>query len=541
MDLKLEIKGKTRDELAEIILSLQENYSKRISEIETSVATHASIISQQKTQIQSQSKFIQELYEQLRLQRYQRFGTRSEKYTSEDLQLNLLFSETQLPENKEEIEKADEEITDNGSTRKKKKAGRKALPSYLPRKEIIHDLSDAEKTCPCGCQLTHIGHESSEQLKIIPAKIEVIKHVHLKYACLECGDTVKQAKHPKQPIPKSIASPGLLAHVLISKYEDHLPLYRQERAFKRIGVDIARATLSLWVIRCANLLAPLYKLLQANIQDYDVAFADETTFQVLKEPGRPAQSKSYMWAFGGGPPETFAYLYEYASGRSHEVPDNFLEGFSGYLHSDGFSAYETLACKREIKLVGCWFHARRKFVEAEKVSPKKGLASEAIAVIKKLSKLEAAAKNKQLTPKQIRVMRQKNSKPIVEAFKTWLDKYAVTAPEESLIGKAISYTRKQWPKLLTYLEDGRLEMSNNRTERAIKPFVIGRKNWMFANSVDGANAAAIVLSIIETCKAHDVLPYDYLTHVLTKLPSCETIEDLEPLLPYHFKKPDPTE
>ncbi len=463
------------------------------------------------------------MLELLRLSRHRQFGSKSEK--SDSGQMGL-FNEADLPENIKAIEKAELDIQVTSPARKKKKVGRKPLPATLPRQQVIHDLEEAEKKCICGSALTCIGGEKSEQLEIIPAQIYVIEHIRKKYACKQCEQTLKQAALPAQPLPKSIAAPGLLSHVIISKFEDHLPLYRQERQLQRTGVDIPRATLSSWVIKCAYLLLPLIKLMQDYILTYDVAFADESTVQVLKEPGRKPQSKSYMWVFGGGQPDKFCILYKYDPSRSHKVPLAFLEDFQGYLHCDGYPGYDSLATKLAIKQVGCWYHARRKFVEADKVSPGQGLAAWAIEHIRKLSQVERYITENALAPPAAYEYRRQKALPFLEQFKAWLESSFVKVPPKSLIGGAISYTLNQWSKLMTYLEDGRLANNNNLMERCVKPFAIGRKNWLFCRSVKGADAAANLLSLIETCKVHNIVPYDWFYFVLKKIPTCSTMEEL---------------
>lgn len=515
-----DLQFKTKEEAAEIILSMQELISKKDA-----------IIAENRITISDKNKTIEYLYEQFRLSRHKRFGSKSEKDLGGARQLSL-FDEAMPPDNTPEIVEADEELTIPEHKRKKK--GRKNLPKHLPRKQEIYDLAETEKTCSCGCALTYIGDEISEQLEVIPMKVYIIEHIRKKYACRGCEETMKQAPMPKQPIPKSIAAPGLLAHTLVSKFEDHLPLYRQEHILQRVGIDIPRATLSHWVIKCAQLLSPLTKLLLAHIHDYDVAYADESTVQVLKEPGRSAETKSYMWVLGGGPPDKFALVYHYAPSRAHTVPLDLLEDFKGYLHCDGYQAYDVLASKINIVLVACWYHVRRKFKEAQKVSPQDGLGTYAIQVIKKLALIEEKAKMDKLTPEQRYHLRQRHALPILENFKAWLDKQIHTVPPKTLIGEAIRYTLSQWSKLVVYLQDGRLEISNNRTERAIKPFATGRKNWMFANSVEGAKAAAVIYSLIQTCQYQKIDSYNYLRYVLTHIPKCTTIEQLEALLPFNI-------
>jgi transposase len=417
-----------------------------------------------------------------------------------------------------------------------KKCGRRPLPKELPRITKIYDLPEQEKICQCGCELTHIKDEKSEQLEIIPAKVYVIEHVRKKYACRQCQQTIVLAKQPLQPIPRSIAASGLLSHVLVSKFQDHLPLHRQETILRRIGVDIPRATMSLWVIKCAELMIPLLKLLHDRILTYDIAYADETTCQVLKEPNKPVQAKKYMWLFAGGPPEEFVYYYYYHPSRSHEVALNFFEDFAGFLHCDGFAAYDSLANKnKSITLVGCLYHARRKFVEVAKLMPnKEGVATHVIKLIAKLAKLEEEIKGLPLFDKH--ALRFTQAKLLLQELHHYLISNQPSIPPKSLLGQAVSYTLSQWPKIVNYLNDPRLDISNNLSERAIKPFVIGRKGWLFANSVAGANAAAAIFSLIETCKYHNVEPYNYFRYILNILPQCQTLEDYEKLLPYKIDK-----
>jgi transposase len=490
------------------------------------------ILSEKDSHIQCQAKQIQLLEEMNLAYRSRQFANKSEKLSHIQ---NSLFDEAQLPKEPEKIFAAEEEIKVAPYTRKKT-VGRKPLPEELTRIPHIYDLHENEKTCHCGCVLTHIKDEKSEQLEIIPAKIYVIEHIRKKYACKGCEETIKTAKLPLLPIPRSIASSGLLSHVLVSKFVDHLPLFRQEQILKRIGVDIPRATLSLWVIKCAELLLPLMKLLHDIILNYDIAYADETTTQVLKEPNKGIQSKKYMWVFAGGPPEQFVFYYHYHHSRSHETPLNFFAEFKGYLHCDGFSGYDSLASANpDIIQVGCLYHARRKFAEVIKITKaKEGIAITAINFIAKVANIEEDIKL--LSPDTKHSQRLEKVKPILDELYAYLMQHQPQVPPKSLLGKAVSYTLNQWPKLLIYLQDGRLENNNNRSERAIKPFVIGRKAWLFSNSIEGAQAGATIFSLVETCKHHSVEPYDYFRYVLNILPSCQTMVDYEALLPFNIDK-----
>lgn len=489
-------------------------------------------INQQAEQINQHKKQITFLEEYIKAQQLRQFGNKSEKNSPDQLQF---FDEARVVEDEEKLLAAEEEIQVASFTRKKS-PGRKALPADLPRVARIYDLEETEKVCACGCELTYIADEKSEQLEYIPARIFVIEHIKKKYACKQCEESIKTAKMPTLPIPRSIAASGLLSHILVSKFQDGLPLYRQEKILKRIGVDLPRATLCLWVLKCAALLKPLMKLLHDIILNYDIAYADETTCQVLKEPNKGIQSKKYMWLFAGGPPNQFTFYYQYHPSRSHDVALHFFEDFKGYLHCDGFSAYDALAEKKSgITLVGCLYHARRKFMEVVKLAPnKEGVASHVIKLIAKLSVIEEEIKP--LNDADKKRVRQEKARPLLDELHQYLSLNQPNIPPKSLLGQAVFYTLNQWPKLMTYLQDGRLENNNNRSERAIKPFVMGRKAWLFADSVEGAKAAAIIYSLIETCKHHHIEPYDWLRYVLQTIPSCQTLAEFEALLPFNINK-----
>lgn len=488
------------------------------------------IIEKQHQAITQQSKQINSLTELLRIYRYRLFGNKSEKIPHEQLGI---FNEAELPKNAESIAESDAAIHIQAHTRQSSR-GRKPLPTDLPREQRIYDLPEDEKICSCGETLTHIKNEKCEQLEIIPAKVFVIEHLRMKYACRHCEATIVTAPMPAQPIPRSIASPGLLSHVLVSKYQDHLPLYRQEKMLRRIGVDIPRATLSLWVIKAATLLKPLLSLIHKNIIQYDIAYADETTTQVLKDPNKGVHSKKYMWIFAGGPPNQFAFYYHYHHSRSHDVPLEFFDGYQGYIHCDGYSGYDALAAKSaDIILSGCMYHARRKFAEIVKITKaKEGVAVDVLKYIAALAKIEEDIKEISHTDKTR--IRQEKAKPLLDALHNYLNEVYPRVLPKSPLGGAISYTLNQWPKLLVYLRDGRLENNNNRTERAVKPFAIGRKGWLFSDSVAGAEAGAILFSLIETCKYHHIEAYDWLKYALQQMPLCQSNDEIEALLPFNI-------
>lgn len=506
---------------------------KTITKTHTKLLENIDVLTQQNIKkegiIDDLNQQITTLEYRLQLALRHRFSKRSEKPV--DMNQLDLFNEIELPDNEEPVT---EEV--ETTTVKRKKTGRKPLPKDLPREYREYDLPDEQKTCHCGTQKTLIGKETSEQLEVIPAIMYVVEHAKLKYACKACEGGLVQAKAPLQPIPKSNAGPGLLAHILVGKFCDHLPFYRQESILKRSGVDLGRATLCQWAKKSSELVIPLINLMQEGITEYDVAYADETTCQVLKEKGRTAGQKSYMWLFGGGAPDKFCWIYQYHPGRQGHYVETFFQDYQGYLHVDGYAGYKGLG-RMGTRLVGCMAHARRRFFEvSQSTTKKKGLAHTALGFIGKLYHIEKTMRENALTSDDVKIQRQEQAKPILDAFKIWCIDKSNKTPPKSPIGKAIAYTLNQWDSLLRYLEDGRLDIDNNRTERSIKPFVIGKKNWMFNDSVEGAQAGARIYSLIETCRAHQIEPYAYLRFMLKRIPLAKTLEDFQALLPYNCDK-----
>lgn len=465
------------------------------------------------------------LIEEICLAKQQRFSPASEKNI---LQPDL-FDEAGVELPDEVKDQLVEEITVNSHTRKKHPV-RRPLPAYLPREIVIHDISEAEKVCACGEHLTRFSEEVSEQLKYIPAKISVIQHVRPKYACKACQTTVKIAPMPILLLPKSIATPELIAHTIISKYCDHIPLYRQENIWERMEIDMPRSSLCGWVLKVAELCEPLIKLLQKNIIAYDYAQADETTVQVMDEIGRDNQTKSYMWCYRGGG-EKPSIVYEYQETRGGYHAQQFLTGFKGYLQSDAYSGYNWADKNKDIVSVGCNAHARRPFAELVKLANGTSLASEAVIFYRKLYKVEKTAKENNLSAEARFTLRQEESEPVFDVFKIWLDHHLTKTSEQAKIGKAIRYCLNHWTDLTNYLKDGRIEIDNNLLENAIRPFALGRKNWLFMGSPSGAKAGATLYSLIETCKANNIEPYKYLCAMLNRIRECVTEDDYRKLLP----------
>lgn len=495
-----------------------------IKQLQEENAKLLALVAQQKSSIEN-------LQHQLHLFRTARFGRKSEKDVVSE-QLALQFDEA-VPAEEVEPTKTELPTETITYTRNKKGTGRKALPKSLPYIEKVHDLTDEEKQCACGCELSHICDEVTEQLDVVPQMTFRVVHIRKKYACKSCEQSIRLAKLPKQPLDKTIASPGLLAAIIDSKFNRHMPLYRQEAMFREAGLSVTRGTLSNWLIHSSKLLTPLTKLMEAIIQEYDVAYADETTLQVLKEKGRIAAQFSYMWLFGGGPPDKRVFVYQYHPTRSHQIPLDFFADFKGYIHADCYKAYVTLGSLPSIKHVACMAHARRYFVDVVKSTKKEGLAHQVVKLIAKLYELEKKFKEQEASVETIFKERGQFARPILNELKTLLDESQLKVLPKSPLGTAVFYALTHWDSLCRYLEDGRLEIDNNRSERAIKPFVIGRKNWLFHGNDIGAQAGSVLFSLIETCKQHQVDAFAWLKYALSNIHNAHTMEELEMLLPFN--------
>ena len=487
------------------------------------------------------SQQVEWLMEQVRLARHRQFGASSEKSEYGSSQLSL-FNEAEALAG----ETVDEpEITEvQKHYRKKYRQNRDRLPADLPVEIIEHQLQEEDRACPkCGHSLHVMGKEIREELKLIPAKAAIARHIKHVYSCRDCEKNHESVPVVKAPMPEpvmkgSFASPESVAHIITQKFVMATPLYRQEQEWNRQGIMLSRQTMSNWLIRCAeDWLLPVYNELHKRLLKHEVLHADETTLQVLREDGKTPQSKSYMWLYRtSGDAERPIVLYEYQSGRSATHPENFLKDRKGYLHADGYSGYHTLEKHGNITVTGCLAHARRKFDEALKTIPEKDRAASGAFIGKRYcDRLFGLERDmKKLTFEERYTERQNRAKPILDAFFAWLnsDKYT-----KGVLGKAVQYTLGQWKYLERYLLDGRLEISNNRAERSIKPFVIGRKNFLFANTSRGAKASAIIYSIVETAKESAIDPYQYLTFIFKNAPNWDfngNPDFLAALLPCDF-------
>jgi len=474
----------------------------------------------QREKISALEKRVDSLLELLRLAKHKQFGASSEK-TDEAVmeQLSFLFNEAEVFAAAEE---ENETVVAAHKRHKKHEYTLDTIPEDLPREQIEHRLEDADLVCPqCGETMTEIGSEVVNKLRIIPAQIVVEQHIYYSYACRHCEENdvatpVVKTPHEKSIIPGSFATAEAIAHIMHQKFVMGAPLYRQEQELHRQKIPLSRQTMSNWILRAAEeYLSPVYGLMHEELLKHDVLHADETTLQVLHEPGKKPQSDSYMWLYRtSGDTEQPIVLYEYQPGRGAKHPQEFLKGFKGYLHTDGYRAYHSLS--EEITVVGCWAHARRYFDEAMKSLPKNKVkgssAAQGLAYCNLLFGIEQELAERKATNEERYEERLKQAKPVLEAMLSWAN--TRTAAPKSALGKAFTYLKEQWPYLINYLKDGRLELSNNLAERSIKPFVIDRKNFLFANTPKGASGSAVIFSLIQTAIENGLDPYRYLTWLM---------------------------
>ena len=426
---------------------------------------------------------------------------------------------------KDKEEQPTKSTTVSAHTRKKRSSNLDGvLPENISVEVVEHGIPEGERVCDaCGTVMERIGKETVRTLVLRPATATIREDVYYTYACPECktdaAETpVRETGRVPSVIPGSFASPEAIAHIMVQKFVMASPLYRQEQELNRSGIQLSRQTMSNWILRASDdWLMPVYEEMHRRLVREDVLHADETTLQVLKEPGKSAQSKSYMWLYRAGAHTSYPMvLYEYRPDRKAGNAERFLKGFSGWLHADGYPGYHSLP--EHIRVVGCWVHLRRKFDEAVKSLPQKdqpgSAALQGQAYCSKLFFIEQEMRD--LPPKERYEQRLQRSKPVMDALLAWAS--TNRAAPKSALGKALYYLEEQWPYLIRALEDGRLELSNNLAERSIKPFVIGRKNFLFANTPRGAQSSAVIFSMIETAKANGLDPYRYLVYILTKAP-----------------------
>jgi len=477
--------------------------------------------------------------EQFNLNQQRRFGSSSEQTMSE--QLNL-FNEAESETKPDLVEPTIEEII----YKRKKKIGKRDIQlEDLPTETIDYKLLDEQRVCACcGGKLHEMSTQVRRELKIVPAQFSVINHVQYIYACRNCereemNTPIITVPMPKPVIPGSLASPSTIAHVISQKFVEGMPLYRQEKQFERLGVEISRQTLANWMIQSSQRwLCTIYDRMKEHLIKKDILHADETTLQVLNEPDRPADSKSYMWLYRTGRDGPPIILFDYQTTRAGKHPERFLSCFKGYLHVDGYAGYNVLS---GVILVACWAHARRKFNEALQALPVNkrdlpGVTKEGINFCNQLFTIERDLKES--TSEQRYDGRRERSRPVLDAFLVWLKYQRPRVLPKSAFGIAIQYCLNQWDKLGSFMLDGRLEIDNNRAERSIKPFVIGRKNWLFSNSMRGASSSAT--SIVETAKENGLNPFMYLKYLFEKLPNMDldNKNEIDNILPWSADLPE---
>ncbi|UNO50704.1 IS66 family transposase [Alicyclobacillus acidoterrestris] len=484
------------------------------------------------------------LLEQRRLDRQKRFGMSSEQSDADQMRL---FNEAEVASDEEP--EAEEPSVENATQKQRKKqpGQRAAMLAHLPVERIEYRLSEEERVCPCCGGLMHeMSAEIRRELKHIPAQTVVVERVQYVYGCRPCEKVeihppVVKASTPRPAFPGSLASPSMVAYIMNKKFVEGMPLYRQEQQFTRQGLAISRQTMANWVVAGATRwLSPIFERLHEELLTQRYLHADETTLQVLHEPGRAADSKSYMWLYRSGRDGPPIVLYDYQETRSKEHPKKFLQGFKGYLHVDGYPGYHDL---ENATLVGCWSHARRGFNDALQTLPaaeqkKPSTARSGLQYCNELFKIERGLKN--ATAEERRAGREKQSRPVLDAFSAWLHEQSALVLPKSALGKAITYCINQWSKLVVFLEDGNLELDNNRSERSIKPFVIGRKAWLFSNTPRGAKASAITYSLVETAKENRLNPFAYLRYLFEQLPNIDINDNdsLDQFLPWSPRLPE---
>ena len=457
----------------------------------------------------------------------------------------MLFNEAEVHADEAEEEANDTEVS--GKAPAKRRGHRKSLPEELPRKDIRIDIPEEQKICACGTALKVIREEVSEKLCVIPRQVYVERTIRPIYACPNCegtdteGPSVKIAPMPPQLIPQGIVTPELVAATIVDKFCDALPLYRQSSIYKRIGIDISRGTLSRWVIMAAEKCKPLYDRLFSEIMSGHVMHMDETNVQVLKEENRADHVPSVMWVMCGGNKGHVRYFH-YNPSHAGSVAGELLKGFNGFLMTDGLKAYNSVGEREGITHVSCLVHMRRRFASVAKMAGKKrqkGVSDHFLDLVAKLYRNENRLRDKlnsnQLSVDEFLITRKNEQLSILENIKKLLDDNIMLASPKSALGDALSYALTHWDRMVRYLDCAELTPDNNEAENAIRPFAVGRKNWLFAGSPRGAEASALFYTLIESAKANDVNVHDYLIYVLRNITTAEPHDKIEALLPWNCK------
>ena len=489
------------------------------------VATLQRMVQQLLSNVNEQARQIVDLQSQLEWLKRHVFGRRSEKLDANQLTLFEGMTQTapQAEHGSAAVSQRPAGMTDKS---RQHRHGRVPLPAHLPRERIEHHPSKEELICSCCGQPKQImGEEITEELDYVPASFVVRQHVRLKYVCRHCQQGVVIADLPPRPIEKGRPGVGLLAHVLTSKYADHLPLHRQQGIFRRHEVDIHRSTMCDWVRDCAHLLTPIVHYLKQLILLSKIINTDDTPVPVLDD-SRTATRKGYLWTYIG---DRSVAAFDYTPSHSRDGPVAYLGDYGGYVQADAYKGYDAFFGMGHATEVGCWAHARRGFYDARTTDPR--CAHEMLALIGTLYDVEREAKQNELDVPAIQELRQQHSKSILDEISTRLNDWSIELLPKSPIGQAVSYARAQWEALSRYLDDGDLEIDNNLSERVLRTVAIGRRNWMFAGSDEGAKRAAVIYSLVANCKLCRIDPFAYLRDVLDRVSMhpASRIADLTPL------------
>lgn len=501
-------------------------------------------ISRQEKDLKAAEKHILLLEEIIQLHKVQKFAASSEKSTFQLDLFNEVELEVALDDAIAKLPEEPDESPEFKALRKERKTRNRAFPTDLPRKRIELSLSEEEKQGAVKTFFTKV----KEELEYIPAQLNVLEYWQEKAVFQHDGsEHILAAERPLHPLGKCTASLSLITQVILGKYADGLPLHRQESIFKRLGYEIRRGTMARWVIDLLPSVTPLLKLYRDTQNSAVYLQADETRIQVLNEKGKTAQSDKWMWVTRGGPPGQHSVLFEYDPSRGGSVAVRLLDDFTGILQADGYAGYGAICEKNKLTRIGCWDHARRKFVEASRASNKKAvkgkllLADEAVELIRPLYRIEKELVDADADDAERLRVRQEQSVQHLDTFKAWLDDKQGKVMKGSKLHTAIQYCLNQWEHLTGYCQRGDLRISNALAENAIRPFAVGRKNWLFADSSKGAHASAAWYSLIETAKQHGLNPQTYLLHVLQNIARADTVEQLEQLLVWNVKLDEPSQ
>lgn len=487
---------------------------------------HHQVVASMSDTICAQQRKLEQQEHRFALLLRQLYGPRRERFDPDQL---TLFSANELAAIVEETAPcvaSDETAT--SARRRRKGHGRRQLPADLKRETILYELSDDQRRCPeCGEARGEIGRERSEQLEYIPPQYKVLVHERVKYACRHCQEHVAVAAKPPQPLEKGLPGPGLLAHTVLSKYGDHAPLYRQEDVHARHGIILRRSTLCDWIAAAADLAEPLYRRMCQLVLESRIIWTDDTPVKLL-DPVLGRARTARFWTYLGDVRRPYT-VYDFTDSRARDGPRSFLKDFSGYLQADAYGGYDGIYAGGQVMEVACWAHARRKWHEARTTDPPR--AHHALALIQRLFEIEEEFRD--VEPDVRRAARQERALPLLSKFRAGLDSGCADCLPKSPIGQAVTYALNQWDALVRFCEDGELTIDNNASERAVKIPALGRKNWLFVATRTGGRRAAILFSLVASCKANQVEPWAYLRDMFSRLPSlpADSPEHLDTLLP----------